>query len=87
MYDNEEPEEETLLCHNDVMKGVIDQFGTEINVEEADQEHFRTKVKVCTSLTFYSWVFQRGGKDVITESKKAVREYRGMARKARQTGR
>lgn len=82
MYDNEEPEEVTLLCHNEVMKGVIDQFGAEITVEKVDKEHFRTKVKVCTSPTFYSWVFQWGGNVVIEEPEDALREYREMARKA-----
>ncbi len=33
-YDNEEPEEVTLLCHNEVMNGVIDQFGLEITVKK-----------------------------------------------------
>ena len=81
-YDNEEPEEVTLLCHNEVMKGVIDQFGAEITVNEADKDHFRTKVKVCTSPTFYSWVFQWGGDVVIEEPESARREYREMARRA-----
>ena len=81
MYDNEEPEKVTLLCHNEVMKGVIDQFGTEITVKKADKEHFRIQVKVCTSPTFYSWVFQWGGKVVIEEPGKAVRDYREMVRR------
>ena len=60
MYDNEEPQEVTLLCANEVMKGVLDKFGMDITVKKADPKHFRTKVKVCTSPTFYSWVFQWG---------------------------
>jgi hypothetical protein len=62
MFDNEEPKTVTLLCHNEVMKGVIDIFGMDIRVRKADADHFRTKVTACTSPTFYSWVFQWGGK-------------------------
>ncbi len=82
MYDNEEPQEVTLLCANDVMKGVLDKFGMDITVKKADPEHFRTKVKVCTSPTFYSWVFQWGGKIRIVGPEDAVTEFREMARKA-----
>ena len=82
MYDNEEPRKVTLLCANEVMKGVLDKFGMEITVKKADAEHFRTKVKVCTSPTFYSWVFQWGGKIRIEEPAEVAAEYREMARKA-----
>ena len=82
MYDNEEPQEVTLLCANDVMKGVLDKFGMDITVKKADPEHFRTKVKVCTSPTFYSWVFQWGGKVRIEGPDDAVAEYKEMAREA-----
>jgi len=81
MYDNEEPQEVTLLCANDVMKGVLDKFGMDITVKKADSEHFRTKVKVCTSPTFYSWVFQWEGKIRIEGPEEAVTEFREMARK------
>lgn len=82
MYDNEEPEKVTLLCHNDVMKGVLDKFGMEITVKKVDEDHFRTKVKVCTSPTFYSWVFQWGGQVRIEGPEDVVTEYKEMARKA-----
>lgn len=82
MYDNEEPEEVTLLCRNEVMKGVIDEFGMDVAVKRADRDHFRIKVMVCTSPTFYSWVFQWGGKIRIEGPEDAAAEYREMARKA-----
>lgn len=82
MYDNQELEEVTLLCQNEVMKGVIDKFGADITVKKADGDHFRTKVKVCTSPTFYSWVFQWGGKVRIEGPKSAVESYQEMARRA-----
>ena len=82
MYDNQVPEEVTLFCHNDVMKGVIDKFGLDITVRKAGKSHFRTKVKVCTSPTFYSWVFQWGGLVRIEGPEIAVNEYKEMVRKA-----
>lgn len=82
MYDNEEPEEVTLLCANEVMKGVLDKFGMDITVKKADPEHFRTKVKVCTSPIFYSWVFQWGGKIRIEGPAEATSEFKEMVRKA-----
>lgn len=81
MYDNQETEEVVLLCHTEVTKGVIDQFGTDINVEKADEEHFRTRVKVCTSPTFYSWVFQWEGRVKIEGPEEAVAEYNAMVGK------
>ena len=85
MYDNEEPEEVTLLCANEVMKGVLDKFGMDITVKKADPEHFRTKVKVCTSPTFYSWVFQWGGKIRIEGPDDAVNGYKEMIQLAQQS--
>ena len=82
MYDDDKPEEVTLLCDNEIMKGVLDQFGMDITVKKADKEHFRTKVKVCTSPTFYSWVFQWGGKVRIDGPEEVILEYRELARKA-----
>lgn len=82
MYDNEEPQEVALLCANEVMKGVLDKFGMDITVKKADPKHFRTKVKVCTSPTFYSWVFQWGGKVRIEGPENVMMEYREMAQKA-----
>lgn len=81
MYDNQEAEEVTLICHNEVMKGVIDKFGSDIKVRKADKEHFRTKVKVCISPTFYSWVFQWAGRIMIEGPEEAVEEYKEMARR------
>lgn len=81
MYDNQELEEVTLLCQNEVMKGVIDKFGTDISVKKVDGDHFRTKVNVCVSPTFYSWVFQWGGQIRIEDPQEVIEEYRKMAQK------
>ena len=72
----------TLFCDNSVMKGVIDKFGMDIKVQVRDEEHFSTKVMVCASPTFYSWVFQWGGKIKITAPKDVVKGYRELVKKA-----
>ena len=82
MYDNQEQQQVTLVCENSVMKGVIDQFGTDIPVKKVDKEYFSTKVKVCTSPTFYAWVFQWGGAIRIEGPEEAVQGYSEMARYA-----
>ncbi|MDO5133669.1 MAG: WYL domain-containing protein [Eubacteriales bacterium] len=80
MYDNQEQVQVTLLCENSVMKGVIDQFGPDISVKQEDDNHFSTKVTVCTSQTFYAWVFQWRGAIRILAPGEVREEYREMAR-------
>ena len=82
MYDTEEIRKVTLCCENSVMKGVIDMFGTDIKVKQKDKNHFLTKVSVCTSPTFYAWVFQWGGAVKITAPKGTVEQYQAMVQKA-----
>ena len=82
MYDTEKIRKVTLCCENSVMKGVIDKFGTDFPVKVKDKTHFMTKVSVCTSPTFYGWVFQWGGAIRITAPKEIVEEYREMVQRA-----
>lgn len=73
MYATEDPVEVSLLCDNSLMKHIIDQFGMDVETEVVDANHFRAKVKVCASPTFYRWVFGWCGQMKI-ESPAAVRE-------------
>ena len=82
MYDTEEAVPVTLVCENEVMKGVLDAFGMDIKVKRAEKGHFQTTVMACCSPTFYGWVFQWGGKVRITAPEEAVTEYIEMARTA-----
>ena len=75
MYDTEELKEVTLLCENNIMKGVFDQFGADIPIKKVDDEHFQIKVNVCTSPTFYSRVFQWEGRCRIQAPKEATKKY------------
>ena len=82
MYDTEEAVRVTLVCDNDVMKGVLDAFGMDIKVHWAEKGKFKTTVKVCASPTFFAWVFQWQGKVRIARPEKVVEEYREMVRRA-----
>ena len=79
MYDTEEAVPVTLVCENEVMKGVLDAFGMDIKVKRASKGHFKTTVMACTSPTFYGWVFQWGGKVQIEGSEDVVKEYKTLA--------
>ena len=57
MFDTDQPEEVQLLCHVSMMKHIIDHFGMDVKTEPIDEEHFRANILVCTSSTFYRWVF------------------------------
>ena len=82
MYDKEEAVPVTLVCENEVMKGVLDAFGTDIEVKRGPKGHFKTTVNACLSPTFYAWVFQWEGQVKIAAPEAAVAEYKKMARKA-----
>ncbi len=82
MYDTEEAVPVTLVCENEVMKGVLDAFGMDIKVKRAEKGHFETTVMACTSPTFFGWVFQWEGKVKITAPKEALQGYKEMAEKA-----
>ena len=79
MYDTDEPVEVSLLCENSLMKHLIDQFGLDVPTEVVDENHFRAKVLVCASPTFYRWVFGWCGKMRIESPEAVLEEYRRMA--------
>ncbi len=82
MFENQEPQEVTLVYRGEVVKGIIDQFGMGIEVSKIDEDLYRTKVMVCTSPTFYAWVFQWGGRIRIEGPVEVLQEYRDMVQKA-----
>ena len=82
MYDTDEPKEVTLFCHVSAMKYLIDNFGQRFWSEPVDEEHFRAKVRVCTSTTFYRWVFGFTGRIRIEGPEETVEEYREQIRSA-----
>ena len=84
MYDTDEPKDVSLFCHVSVIKYLIDNFGQRFLSLPVDEEHFRAEVHVCTSATFYRWVFGFAGKIRIEGPEEAVQEYRKLIRIATQ---
>ena len=82
MYDTEKSVEVSLFCEKSLMKHLIDRFGWDVKTEIIDQNHFRAKVLVCTSPTFYRWVFGWTGRMKIEGPSFVLEEYRRMARAA-----
>lgn len=82
MYDTDDPQEVTLLCKSSAMKVLIDNFGLDIDTIPVDENHFQAKVLVCTSPTFYRWVFGFCGSIKILGPEFVVEKYHEMARVA-----
>lgn len=82
MFDTDEPVTVQLYCHVSVMKYLIDNFGSDIRTEVVDEEHFKAVVEVCTSATFYRWVFGFCGKIRIMGPQDVVMAYKDMLKKA-----
>ena len=57
MFDTDKPIEVELLCNVNMMKYLIDNFGADFESEVIDENAFKARIFVCTSTTFYRWVF------------------------------
>ena len=82
MFDTDQPEEVQLLCHVSTMKHIIDHFGMDVETEPIDEEHFRADILVCTSSTFYRWIFGFNGKMRILGPELVKTAYQETLRKA-----
>ncbi len=78
MFATQETAEVKLLCENDLMKSVIDVFGSNVRTKAVDKEHFLATVKVCLSPTFFRWVFGWDGKLRIYAPDEVKIAYREM---------
>lgn len=81
MYDTDEPEEVLLRCKASVMKAVIDNFGLDVNTTPISDDVFEARVTVCTSPTFYRWVFGFGESIRIVGPDHILDTYKDMLRK------
>lgn len=79
MYDGP-AQEVVLLCDNEIMMNIVDRFGTDIETERVDVDHFEVRLIVQTSPTFYGWIFQFGGKIRIMGPDDVKQEYFRMLR-------
>ena len=82
MFDTDQPEEVQLQCHISTMKYLIDNFGMDVKTEPIDEESFKANILVCTSSTFYRWIFGFNGKMRIMGPESVKTAYREMLRKA-----
>ena len=63
-------------------KYLIDNFGTDFECEPVDADHFKATVSVCTSTTFYRWVFGFNGKIKIAGPQNVTTIYKELLQKA-----
>ena len=82
MMDTEKPLLVELLCSASTMKYLIDNFGEDIDTTVVDENAFKAAVNVCTSPTFYRWVFGFGGKIKIISPANVAIEYKQMLQDA-----
>lgn len=75
MFATQETTEVQLLCDNTMMKAILDKFGMKVRTKAVDRDHFRATVRVCTSPTFYRWVFGWGGLMKIEGPNEIINEY------------
>lgn len=78
MFSTEETVEVTLLCDTELMKAVIDHFGSNVRTKPTGENQFRVTVKVCTSPTFYRWVFGWGGRMRIEGPETVIAHYQKL---------
>lgn len=81
MFDTEEPLNVELLCDVSTMKYLIDNFGKDVETSVVDENNFKATVLVCTSSTFYRWVFGFGGKIRILSPENVVADYKKLLNK------
>lgn len=70
------------MCENHVIKAMIDNFGLDVDTTVVDAAHFQVNVTVCTSPTFYGWVFSWNGAMKILGPEPVKVEYREMLTQA-----
>ena len=79
---SKEPETVELICANETMDAIIDQFGEEVKTYAYSLSSFRAEVEVTTSQMFFSWIFGLGGRVMINGPQRVKDEYEKMVRDA-----
>ena len=81
MY-GDEKKDVTLCCEYSVINKVIDRFGEDITIQPGeDHDHFLITEPVVACSTFYSWVFNYGGKIKIVAPEDVKQEFAEMIQK------
>lgn len=81
MY-NGDLEEVELYCKEEMMKQLVDHFGTNFEVTPGEDGYFIAKVKVSISRTFFRWVFQFAREVRIAGPELVVQYYEKMLKEA-----
>ncbi len=55
----------TLIVDNNLVRAILDKFGSSVRIIKVDDNRFRITVPVIPSPPFYAWVFQFSGKITI----------------------
>ena len=74
MYSGEDVRVE-ILCEKGMMNAVIDRFGEDVFVMQVDDEHFKVRVSVDVSPTFFAWIFTFGGKMKIVSPENVKEQF------------
>lgn len=78
MFGTDQPKEVRLKCHVSTMKYIIDNFGLEVKTEQIDEKYFVATVSVCTSTTFFRWLFGFGKKIVVLGPASVKERYKSL---------
>ena len=71
-----------LSCEYSLMNKVIDRFGENINIEPGeDDDHFIISETVIPCSTFYSWIFNYGGKIKIISPEDVKQDFKTLIHK------
>ena len=82
-----------LLCSNDLLQTVIDRFGEDVSIREADDDKFTVAVTAAISDGFYNWVSQFDEKmlvltpasvqeELIRRAESTLAIYRGLTKES-----
>ena len=82
MYGGEDTVEVELLCETAVMNAIIDNFGTSVDTQVVDDNHFKANVTVSPSPTFYRWIFGWDRAIKILGPQEVKDEYKAMVQRA-----
>lgn len=71
-------EQVTLRCRYEITNKIIDKFGEDIEIKPIDDDFFEITENVMTGSTFYSWVFNYGGKIMIVAPDSVKEDFRTL---------
>ncbi len=75
-------EKVVLICDNELMNWVIDQFGKDVKTCNFDDNSFKAEVEISVSPVFFSWLFGFGGKIKIRSPEYVRQAYKDTLQKA-----